>query len=128
MKRIIIAILSLCLMSHSLYSMHFTFTSTTGNDMTVAVPDTANPTFDGSPLLAGDEIGAFTPSGLCVGASVWQETGNIAITVWGHNDQKSVIDGMTPGDTIKYRVWRASSSTGGPCNGNLFIGRSNIFG
>jgi hypothetical protein len=93
---------------------HFTFTSNTGYDMTVIVP-LGSPTFNGAALSAGDEIGAFTPGGLCVGASVWTETDNIPITVWGDNDQTPAIkDGMAAGETIMYRVWRASVSAEGP--------------
>ena len=53
---------------------HFTFTSITGNNATVGIPAGVNPNINGIPLEIGDEIGAFTPAGLCVGATVWNNT------------------------------------------------------
>jgi hypothetical protein len=89
---------------------HFTFTSNTGNDATVAIPTNANPNINGTPLASGDEIGAFTPAGLCVGAVVWSGT-NTALTVWGDNDLTPTIDGMAASEQISYRVWDLSSNT-----------------
>ncbi|HWP82728.1 MAG TPA: fibronectin type III domain-containing protein [Bacteroidota bacterium] len=89
---------------------HFRFTSNTGNNATVAVPITANPNINGAPLVAGDEIGAFTPLGLCVGAIAWNEV-NGAITVWGDNDQTPEVDGIQGGERIHYRVWKRSTNT-----------------
>jgi hypothetical protein len=89
---------------------HFTFTSSTGNDATVAIPTSANPNINGTSLANGDEIGAFTPAGLCVGAVVWSAT-NTALTVWGDNDLTPAVDGMAAGEQISYRVWDQSSNT-----------------
>ena len=90
--------------------VHFSFTSNTGNNATVAVPVAANPNIGGTTLIAGDEIGAFTPAGLCAGAIVWSDT-NAALTVWGDNDQTPGIDGLRAGEQIYYRLWRQSSNT-----------------
>ena len=86
---------------------HFQYTSNTGNNATVVVPATANPNINGTPLASGDEIGVFTPDGLCVGAAVWQGS-NTAITVWGDNDQTTEIDGIRAGEVILYRAWKQS--------------------
>lgn len=88
--------------------VHFTFTSVTGNNMTVVVPLAINPTISGVPLSAGDEIGVFTPGGLCVGATVWTGTNNRSIAVWGDNDQTPEKDGMSPNEALHFRVWDAS--------------------
>ncbi|MDE3058375.1 MAG: T9SS type A sorting domain-containing protein [Bacteroidota bacterium] len=90
---------------------HFTFTQNTGNNATVAVPVSANPTINGVALSSGDEIGAFTPAGLCVGAVVWDSVSNKAITVWGDNDQTTQVDGIKSGEKICYRIWKKSSNT-----------------
>jgi hypothetical protein len=90
--------------------VHFTFTSNTGNNATVAVPTSVNPTINGAPLASGDEIGAFTPAGLCVGAVVWSGT-NVALTVWGDNDLTPAVDGIAGGEQISYRVWDQSTNT-----------------
>ncbi|HTX17144.1 MAG TPA: S8 family serine peptidase [Bacteroidota bacterium] len=90
--------------------VHFSFTSGTGNNGTVSIPVLSNPKVGSTPLSTGDEIGAFTPEGLCVGAIVW--TGqNQALTVWGDNDQTTAKDGLAAGDTIKYRIWQSSTNT-----------------
>jgi hypothetical protein len=98
------------ILTPALYSQtHFTFTRNTGNQATVAVPLDANPSVGDTMLVAGDEIGVFTPAGLCVGAGVWRGNENIAITIWGNNTQTQVIDGMLPGEVINYRIWRRAT-------------------
>jgi hypothetical protein len=90
---------------------HFTFTTKTGNNATVGVPTICDPNIAGQPLVGGDEIGAFTPAGLCVGAIVW--TGiNTTLTVWGDDAMTpGVIDGLVVGEVIHYRLWSASTNT-----------------
>jgi hypothetical protein len=88
---------------------HFTFTSNTGNNMTVLVKLSINPSIDGETLEDGDEIGVYNDDGLCVGATVWNGK-NCTITVWGDNDQTDDDDGMTQGDTLRVRIWDESES------------------
>lgn len=87
---------------------HFMFTRNTGNNATIGIPLSANPCIDGVPLFVGDEIGAFTPDGLCVGAVVWDST-NTAMTVWGDNELTEAVDGLRSGEEITYRVWQKST-------------------
>jgi hypothetical protein len=89
---------------------HFTFTSLTGNNMTVIVRTVINPTINSQPLASGDEIGVFTPAGLCVGARTWDSINNRAITVWGDNDMTPDTTGIFPGETLSYRIWDSSLS------------------
>lgn len=89
----------------------FTFTAGTGNNATVAVPTAANPNIDGTPLATGDEIGVFTPAGLCVGAVVWTTGQSAAITVWGDNDQTPAVDGIKAGEEMRYRIWRKATNS-----------------
>jgi hypothetical protein len=88
---------------------HFTFTSNTGSNAVVAVPGNINPNIAGVPLEHGDEIGAFSPAGLCVGACVW-EGAAASISVWGDNTITPETDGMMSGETIKYRIWDSSAA------------------
>ena len=88
---------------------HFTFTSNTGNNMTILVKTDINPDIEGSALSDGDEIGVFTPSGLCVGAVVWQSA-NAAITVWGDNEQTDTADGIESGAVMMFGIWDSSAS------------------
>ena len=89
----------------------FKFTANTSNNATVAVPTAANPNIDGAPLASGDEIGVFTPAGLCVGGVVWTIGQSTAITVWGDDDQTPAIDGIKAGEEIRYRIWRKAANT-----------------
>lgn len=91
--------------------VHFTgYTENTGTNLTLVVPTDANPMIGTDPLVAGDEIGVFTPGGLLVGAGVWDELNNIAITVWGDNNQTQAIDGMQVGETLNFRVWDSQNN------------------
>ncbi|MDP1677921.1 MAG: T9SS type A sorting domain-containing protein [Bacteroidota bacterium] len=87
---------------------HFVFVENTGNNATIAIPISASPNIAGVPIAVGDEIGVFTPSGLCVGAIVWNGN-NGAVTCWGDNDQTVENDGMGVGERILYRLWQRSS-------------------
>ncbi len=102
---------------------HFTFTGRTGNNMTVIITSTINSLLAGAMIEPGDEIGVYTPDNVCVGGAVW--TGkNIAVTVWGDNDQTSQVDGITSGEVLQFRLWdvsagkvftaKASFMSGGP--------------
>ncbi|MBN1348982.1 T9SS type A sorting domain-containing protein [candidate division KSB1 bacterium] len=105
-----ISLLSMALIgSLAMAQTHFTFTANTGNNATVVIPTAANPNIDGTALVTGDEIGAFTPGGLCVGAVVWTEGANAALTVWGDDDQTTEVDGIKAGEAIMYRLWQMSS-------------------
>jgi hypothetical protein len=89
---------------------YFSFTSNTGNNASISLPASINPSIDGQSLSIGDEIGVFTPGGLCVGAIVWTGENNV-ITVWGNNEINDVIDGIQSGEEIGFRVWRKSTNT-----------------
>jgi hypothetical protein len=87
---------------------HFTFTSKTGSNAVVVIPNTASPSIADIPLSSGDEIGAFSPAGLCVGACVW-DGNTTSITVWANDPMTDAIDGMIGGQVISYHIWNASS-------------------
>ncbi|MBN2355276.1 T9SS type A sorting domain-containing protein [candidate division KSB1 bacterium] len=82
---------------------HFTFTSRTGENAIIVLP--AEVVRRDIQIQPGDEIGAFTPSGLCCGAGVWQEE-NLAITIWGDDDQSKTIDGFRTGESMSFRLRR----------------------
>ena len=96
--------------AYGMLTSHFTFTSNTGNNATVSVPIVSNPSIGDVPLRAGDEIGVFTPGGLCVGAVVWDGVGNKAITVWGDDPMTPELDGLQAGQLMLYRVWVQSTN------------------
>jgi hypothetical protein len=110
-QRFVLALLiQIVLVPLALGQAHFTFMSNTGNNAVIGIPLAVNPTVGGTPLAAGDEIGVFTPAGLCVGATVWNGVGAVAVTVWEDNPQTVPVDGIKAGELMKFRVWRQSSS------------------
>ena len=87
---------------------HFTFTVNTGDSYSIVVTQA---TLDSVPLQVGDEIGVFTPTDLCVGASAWNDTTPLSLTAWIDNSQTPGVDGYKTGEVISFRVWDQSSDT-----------------
>ncbi len=83
---------------------YFKCTSNTGNNATVIIPANIIPSINGVMLADGDEIGVFTPQGLCAGMAIWGGT-NLSITVWGNDDQTPLIDGFRIGEEISFRAY-----------------------
>lgn len=101
---------------HSIWNQTSPFTNcatSTGNNATVIVPLSSEPTFDGQGIENGDEIAVFDDSNRCVGKSIWQGT-NTAITVWGDNDQTPMFDGIQAGDSMMFFVWQQASDLVAP--------------
>ncbi|MBN1578108.1 MAG: hypothetical protein JW913_16220 [Chitinispirillaceae bacterium] len=88
--------------------MHFSYTSNTGNNMTVLIQSSIIPAINGTTLNPDDEIGVFTADGLCVGAVVWNNA-NTVITVWGDDERTTDVDGIKAGETLCYRFWDVSA-------------------
>jgi hypothetical protein len=103
------AVLWLLFANEAPSQVHFTVELNTGNNMTVLVKAAINPSLNGKPLSSGDEIGAFTPEGRCVGSIVWNRN-NAAITVWGDNEQTPAADGIKTGENIDFRIWDADEN------------------
>ena len=89
-------------------SNHFTFTANTGDSYSIVI-DTV--TWNGSPLNNGDEVGVFTPAGLCVGASVWDGNTPLALTAWGDDTQTTTVDGYVNGEQMSFKIWRLNNNT-----------------
>ncbi len=86
------------------------YTPNTGNNATIILPTAAGPNIDGSALAEGDWIGVFSDAGLCCGRAQWAGA-NLSITAWGDDSQTGEKDGFSPGETVHFRVYRASTST-----------------
>jgi hypothetical protein len=100
------AILTLVLLGNvSIAQVHFVPTPT-GANATVGVPTSANPNISSFPLVSGDEIGVFTPGGLCVGGISWSGT-NTSITVYGDNGNPGT--GIAAGQTMSFKFWQQST-------------------
>ncbi|MCP4706992.1 MAG: hypothetical protein GY869_00065, partial [Planctomycetes bacterium] len=85
---------------------HFTFAANTGNNYTVFI---GTALFDSLSLQNGDEVGVFTPSGLCAGGLVWNEALTYQqLIAWGDDPQTGQVDGFSSGQTMFYRYWDLS--------------------
>lgn len=84
---------------------HFVFRANTDGSYSLII-DAA--TLDQVPLQPGDEIGVFTPAGLCVGASVWTGTAPLPLVAWMDDSQTSAVDGYRVGEKMSFRIWDAS--------------------
>jgi hypothetical protein len=90
---------------------YFDFASNTGNNATVVIPKESSIMINGTPIVQYDEIGVFTPDGLCVGAVVWHPDSSLAITVWGNNENTSGTDGIQYDEEMQFRIWQQSTNT-----------------
>jgi len=89
-------------------STHFKY-KTTDESYSIVI-DAA--TLDSISLALGDEIGVFTPAGLCVGASIWTGTVPLDLAAWRDDPQTpDSIDGYQSGEKMYFRVWDSSSGT-----------------
>jgi hypothetical protein len=107
MKRVFIFTLLITLPMCLFGQQHFSWTKYTGNNATIAVLLSTEISVNGLSLEPGDEIGVFTPGGLCVGGIVWSADKNEPLTVWGNNEVTTVKDGIDVGEMMHFRVWLA---------------------
>ncbi|MHB9028487.1 MAG: right-handed parallel beta-helix repeat-containing protein [Candidatus Latescibacterota bacterium] len=105
-----------------LRSLHFQpqFRNTGSNAM-IIVQGAIPPTVNGVPVAAGDEIGVFTPNGMCAGAGVWSGQ-NLSITVWGDDPEESGVQGFREGERFQFRIWDASAQSELPAAGIFSAG------
>jgi hypothetical protein len=87
---------------------HFLFKSNTEDSYSLVI-DAA--TVEGVALQPGDEVGVFTPAGLCVGAGVWPGTAPLAMAAWSDDSQTAAIDGYRQNEAMSFRIWLASASS-----------------
>jgi subtilisin family serine protease len=81
---------------------HFTFRANTGNSYALVIDDA---TLDGVRLQRCDEIGVFTPAGLCVGAVAWNDTLPLGFAAWEDDPQTPALDGYIAGEKMYFRIW-----------------------
>ena len=84
---------------------HFVFTDNTGDSYSILI---LSATINDVPLELGDEIGVFTPDGLCAGGVVWSG-GATGLAAWVDNSQTAEVDGFTAGEEMFFRVWDQST-------------------
>jgi len=99
--------------SSLLYSQnYYSWNSNTGNNAIIGILLDTDIMVTGEPIQPGDEIGVFTPEGLCVGGIKWCGEKNHALTVWGNNEMTTdTIDGIQEGEEMQFRIWRQETET-----------------
>lgn len=103
---------------------YFTFRAGTEDNYAIVI---AGATINGVDLQSGDEIGAFTPAGLCVGAAaVTQPGASVLLTAWQDDSFTPQRDGYVDGEAISFRVWDISSQTELVMDASFTLGNSNF--
>jgi hypothetical protein len=100
-------------------TQHFRFTGNTGENYSILI---RSATLNGAALAVGDEIGVFTPAGLCAGAVVVTTTGNLGLTAWHDDTQTSDTTGYVDGDSMSFRFWLAATQTELPADAAYRLG------
>ncbi|MBM3325723.1 MAG: choice-of-anchor D domain-containing protein [Calditrichaeota bacterium] len=62
----------------------------------------------GQPAAVGDEIGAFTPNGVCAGADTVGGDEQMGIAAWSDDGDTRTVEGFRDGQQITLLVWDAS--------------------
>lgn len=83
---------------------HFGYSERTEESYSIIVTSVR---FDQGLPEAGDEIGVFTSSGLCVGGGTW-ENDFVGIAVWQDDPRTDAVDGYQPGDRMTFKLWDRS--------------------
>ncbi len=119
-KRIAALFVLLLLPNFAPAQTHFTYRDKTEDSYAIVV---SRATINGADLQIGDEIGAFTPAGLCVGATViTQQATNVLLTAWQDDSFTPQKDGYLDGEAMTFRVWDVSSQTELAMNSSYVIG------
>ncbi len=79
-------------------------------------------TINGAALANGDEIGVFTPAGICVGAAVVAGPTNQTLTAWEDDSFTPEVDGYRSGEAMSFRVWKAASQIEVAMNAAYLLG------
>ncbi len=110
---------------HVFSQTHFKFTANTSDSYSILVNATR---LDGVSLEAGDEVGVFTPQGLCVGATQLSGAEVFALAAWIDDPQTSGVDGYTVGDTMHFKIWDASRNMEVEAYADSFLAGDGTFG
>jgi hypothetical protein len=102
-------------------TQHFRFTNNTGENYSIFV---RSATLNGVALTTGDEIGVFTPAGLCVGAVA--VSSNLGFSAWQDNSQTSAVDGYIPGESMSFRFWHNATQTELNATANYRLGNGTF--
>jgi len=69
-----------------------------------------NATIDDVQTVAGDEVGVFTPAGLCAGSESFIDPGEqIGIAAWGDDLNTQEVEGFRAGEEMYFKIWDNSA-------------------
>jgi len=80
--------------------LHFTRKDETGSNMSILVTN----------LPEEGEIGAFTTSGICVGATAFRDQEKVGLAVWGDDESTEELDGLKEGEAFTLKFWNSNRS------------------
>ncbi len=80
---------------------HFRFTDNTGGNHSLLVTAA---TLDDEPLPEDNEIGVFSPGGLCCGAGIWNGE-RLGFSAWMDDVDTEEVDGLQDDEEMSFRVW-----------------------
>ncbi len=98
---------------------HFIPVVQSGDNMTLIIPVANVPKIGIDNIVAGDEVGVFTPGGVCAGAGVWDGVNDLALALFADDEFTDEVDGFVAGDAISFRLWASADDTEYP---NVTVG------
>jgi len=84
---------------------HFRY-QMTGDNMSALITEAV---LDGESLEADDEIGVFTPDGLCAGGVTLDGEWPVGMALWGEDPSEAGIQGFRADEAILWRYWDRSA-------------------
>ena len=106
-----IIVVLLLLINSGVIAQPIWYFTNTGNNHIVLIQNTIEISVDSQQISAGDYIGAFYDSVgtlACAGYIIWQNQSN-TIAIWG--SQPGIIDGLSTGEEIKWKIYKVSNQT-----------------
>jgi hypothetical protein len=83
------------------------------------------PAFPGKPLGHLDEIGVFSPSGMCVGSAIWIiGAGKWKVYLYGDDPRTASVEGLRDGESFSFRIWDHVSKEEYPADAVLESGKA----
>jgi hypothetical protein len=103
--------------------VHFSFKEQTGDNCCVLIRSLKA---NGQQPDIGDEVGVFTPDGLCVGAAVWDGSGPLGMAAWADDERTSEIDGFRDQQDFLFRFWDMSEDKEFALDATITLGTGNF--
>lgn len=104
-RKIVVGVLLVVSIAGAVFGQHWTTPQPTGIDHSLVITAASN---DGVSLVAGDEVGVFTPDGILAGHLVWTSETVHGLALWGDDPTTdSVVEGFMQNQAMEFRCWIA---------------------